>query len=185
MKIILKKIRVFLLVSFLYNFREVGKNIYFGKQLFIRPNTVSIGNHVYIGSFSHLSVTELFIDDYSMLASHVSIVGGDHNFRTVGIPTILNGRGDEKGVIIEKDVWIGHGVIIMQGVTIGEGSIVGAGSIVTKDIRPYTIVGGNPARFIRYRFHTKEECARHSQKICGHFNESRLESHIKIKENNK
>ena len=102
-----------------------------------------------------------------MLASNVAIVGGDHNFGTIGVPTIFNGRGDEeeKEVIIEKDVWVGFGAIIMHGVKLGEGSIIGAGSVVTKDIEPYTIVAGNPAKFIKYRFHSKEECIKHSREI--------------------
>ena len=53
------------------------------------------------------------------------------------------------GVKIEDDCWIGAGAIILNGITIGKGSVVGAGAVVTKDIEPYTIVGGNPARKIR------------------------------------
>ena len=53
---------------------------------------------------------------------------------------------------IEDEVWIGSGAIILSGVTIAKGAIIGAGSIVTKDVPPYAIVGGNPARLIRFRF---------------------------------
>lgn len=55
-------------------------------------------------------------------------------------------------VTIGHDVWIGHGVVILPGRTIGTGAIVGAGAIVTRDVAPYTIVAGNPARVIRRRF---------------------------------
>ncbi|PRD44910.1 acetyltransferase [Phyllobacterium phragmitis] len=55
-------------------------------------------------------------------------------------------------VFIGHDTWIGHGVTILPGVTIGDGAIVGAGAVVTKDVAPYTIVGGVPARFMRRRF---------------------------------
>lgn len=58
-------------------------------------------------------------------------------------------KGD---VIIGNDVWIGYGVIILSGVGIGDGAVVGAGSVVTKDVEPYCIVAGNPARIIRKRF---------------------------------
>lgn len=58
----------------------------------------------------------------------------------------------EKGIIIGDGVWIGHNVIILSEVTIGNGAIIGAGSVVTKDIPPYAIAAGNPARVIRYRF---------------------------------
>lgn len=173
MKNIFKRIRMFFLLFFVYKFNKKGKQFYIGKNLFIRPNTVSIGNYVFIGSNSHLSVKKLYIDDFTMLASYVSIVGGDHNFESVGIPMILNQRSIEKEVVIKKDVWIGHGVIILHGVTIGEGSIIGAGSIVTKDIEPYSIVAGNPATFIRKRFASEEERVKHSQKINRIYNKKR------------
>lgn len=54
-------------------------------------------------------------------------------------------------IIIDDDVWIGAGAIILTGVTIGKGSVIAAGSIVTKDVEPYTIVGGNPAKLIKKR----------------------------------
>lgn len=52
---------------------------------------------------------------------------------------------------VEDEVWIGNNVIIMSGITLGEGSIIAAGSVITKSVKPYSIVGGNPAKFIKYR----------------------------------
>lgn len=57
--------------------------------------------------------------------------------------------------VIGNDVWIGYGAVIMNGVTVGDGAIVAAGTVVTKDVPPYSIVGGNPAKVIRYRFAEK------------------------------
>lgn len=57
-----------------------------------------------------------------------------------------------KKTIIHNDVWIGHGAIINAGVTIGNGAVIAAGAVVTKNVEPYAIVGGNPAKLIRYRF---------------------------------
>lgn len=56
---------------------------------------------------------------------------------------------------IGNDVWIGYGAVILRGVSIGDGAIVGAGAVVTKDVDPYTIVGGVPAKTIRKRFNEK------------------------------
>ena len=61
----------------------------------------------------------------------------------------------EAPITIENDVWIGAKVTVLGGVTIGNGSIVAAGSVVTKDVKPYSIVGGVPAKMIRYRFDPK------------------------------
>ncbi|MRT33049.1 acetyltransferase, partial [Xylella fastidiosa subsp. multiplex] len=57
-----------------------------------------------------------------------------------------------KRVVIGHDVWIGHGATILPGVTVGNGAVIGAGAVVSKDVAPYTIVGGVPARLIRERF---------------------------------
>ena len=59
---------------------------------------------------------------------------------------------DTPKTIIESDVWLGANVLIRAGVTIGTGAIVGAGAVVVKDVKPYTIVGGVPAKLLRYRF---------------------------------
>ena len=55
-------------------------------------------------------------------------------------------------IIIEDDVWIGMNAIILSGVHIGQGAVISAGAVVTKDVEPYSIVGGNPAKLIKYRF---------------------------------
>ena len=73
-------------------------------------------------------------------------------------------KGLNSIVIIEDDVWVGYGAIILSGVKIGKGIIIAAGSVVTKDIEPYSIVGGNPANFIKYRF-TKDEIKQHESLI--------------------
>lgn len=164
MKFFLKKIRMFFLLKFKYKLLSYGSNIYFGKYLFLRRKCLSVGNNIYIGNYCHISVKKVIIKDFSMLASYVSIVGGDHKFNVVGMPIIRCKRGEEKEVIIERDVWIGHGSTILHGVKIGEGSIVGAQSVVTKDVPPYSIVAGSPARIIRARF-SEKDASTHSLQI--------------------
>ena len=59
--------------------------------------------------------------------------------------------GSKGDIVIKDDVWIGQNAIICSGVTVGQGAVVAAGAVVTKDVEPYAIVGGNPAKFIKYR----------------------------------
>ena len=165
----LKRIRILILQFFKYKFVKVGTGFYCGKNLYIKPNTVSIGNSVYFGNYCHLSAGDIIIDDYVMLASYVSIVGGDHIYNQPGKTMINTKRGEQKTVVIEKDVWVGHGAIIMHGVTLGEGCIVSAGSIVLKDVKPYSIVAGNPAKKIKSRFESKENETYHSRSIHGNY----------------
>ncbi|MEW5561056.1 DapH/DapD/GlmU-related protein [Enterobacter asburiae] len=66
-------------------------------------------------------------------------------------------------VVIGHDVWLGHGVIVLPGVTVGEGAVLAAGAVVTKDVAPYSIVGGVPAKVLRMRF--SEEIAKELQRI--------------------
>ena len=107
---------------------------------------------------------------FCSIASNIKIyLGGNH--RTDLISTYpfghihtnifnkFNGIGHPatKGsVIIGNDVWIGDNVTIMSGITIGDGSVIANNSHVVKNIEPYTIVGGNPAKFIKYRFSTEQ-----------------------------
>jgi len=66
------------------------------------------------------------------------------------------GFEEDRPVIIEDDIWIGSRVIILPGIRICHGSIIGAGAVVTKDVEPYTIVGGVPAKVIGYRYDKKK-----------------------------
>jgi len=61
-------------------------------------------------------------------------------------------RRKEDRAVIGNDVWIGHGVIVLPGVKVGDGAVLAAGAVITKDVQPYTVVGGIPAKFIRERF---------------------------------
>lgn len=95
------------------------------------------------------------IKKYSVIAAGVTIITNSHR-STVGIPQFLLGAShiNDKSadVVIEEDVWIGANATILAGVTIGRGAIVGANALVTKDVPPYTLVVGSPARVVRKKF---------------------------------
>ncbi|MFF2753059.1 CatB-related O-acetyltransferase [Psychrobacillus sp. NPDC058041] len=106
---------------------------------------------------------KLIIGNYVCIASGVIILmGGNHNHHPEWITVypfeeqIENSYSPKGDTIIESDAWIGMNAMIMPGVTIGEGAIVAAGSVVARDVPPYTIVGGNPAKEIKKRFTDKE-----------------------------
>ncbi len=107
--------------------------------------------------------TKLKIGKFCSLGEDVVfILGGEH--RADWITTYpfnalfsegahITGHPSSKGdIVVGNDVWIGYQSCILSGVTIGNGAIIGAKSVVTKDVPPYAIVAGNPAKFIRYRF---------------------------------
>lgn len=139
---------------------------------FVRmPNTViwsphkdvTIGNQVQFGP-NCLIHCDIEFGNSILIASNVAFVGKDDHNTSIPGQTIWNsGRGDSQKTFVGNDVWIGHGAIIIAGVKIGDGAIVAAGSVVTKDVEPCTIVGGNPAKFIKNRFETLEEKEKHLQ----------------------
>lgn len=137
--------------TFMYRFRSIGSDCRLDKSLFIFPNRVSLGSRCYIGRFSYLD-GDIEIGNNTMIASSVAVVGGDHDFRRKGVLMIDSGREHWNPTKIGSDVWIGHGSIILNGITIGDGALVAAGSVVVKDVAPYTIVAGNPAKYLRPRF---------------------------------
>jgi acetyltransferase-like isoleucine patch superfamily enzyme len=93
------------------------------------------------------------IGKYCSVADRVKIfLGGDHKVNWVSTFPHKEQNGTKGDIIIGNDVWLGHGVTIMSGVTIGDGAVIAANSHVVKNVEPYTVSGGNPAKFIRYRF---------------------------------
>lgn len=123
---------------------------------------ITVGKKTY-GYFSVLLYSEnvkLKIGNYCSIASGVMfILGADHALRHISTyPFKVKCMGENveaasKGdIVIEDDVWIGYGATIMSGVHIGQGAVVAAGAVVTKDVPPYAVVGGVPAKVIKYRF---------------------------------
>ena len=125
----------------------VGKNGV-EKGTFIADN-VSLGYMTYVNSNSWLE--NCSIGNYCSISSNVMICPAEHyTDRFLSHPIVGCWRTDR--VSIGHDVLISHGVTILQGVSIGNGAVIAAGAVVTKDIAPYSVVGGVPAKIIRMRF---------------------------------
>lgn len=114
---------------------------------------------IHITDWSFLD-TKLRIGSYCSIAPNVQfLLGGEHQINSIstypfkvyefGYAREAGSKGD---IVVKDDVWIGINAIICSGVKLGQGCIVAAGAVVTKDVEPYAIVGGNPAKVIKYRF---------------------------------
>lgn len=159
-----------------------GANVTLGQRVHIgpfshlwAPNRLSVGDDVYIGKFCTIEVDGR-IGNQVLIANNVGLVGRhDHDFTAVGVPvrsapwvgdpSFKGPRGIEE-VVVEDDVWLGYGAIVLSGVTIGHGAIVSAGSVVTRDVPPYAIVAGVPARQVGTRFNDGDR-ARHEAALHG------------------
>lgn len=131
-------------------FDHCGKNVNIE-----RGANFSMGGGISIGSGSGLGINcvvhgPLSIGDNVMMGPDVVILTHTHNINRIDIPMGQQGARIAK-VSIGNDVWIGMRSIIMPGVTIGSGAVIGAGAVVTKDVPDYAIVGGVPARIIKFR----------------------------------
>ncbi|MBN3966976.1 acyltransferase [Pseudomonas gregormendelii] len=91
------------------------------------------------------------IGDYVMIAPNVSILNESHTFQRTDIPMVFQPTTPKSNPVIDDDVWIGRNAVILPGVHIGRGSIIGAGAVVTKNIPPYSVAVGVPAKVIRSR----------------------------------
>lgn len=149
---------------------ERDLHIGIGSKIFA-PNRLTIGRDVYIGKLCTIEC-DGEIGDEVAIANSVGIVGRhDHDFSVVGTsirrapwigdPEYVKAKG-KTDVTIGSDVWIGYGAIVLSGITVGRGAIVAAGAVVTRDVRPYAIVAGNPAREVGSRF-SDEVAARHER----------------------
>lgn len=169
----LKKIRDMYLAKIKYRNYKIGKGFHAGARVRIwGKSRIEIGENFYIGRDSFIE-SDTLIGDNVIWANRVALVGRyDHHYQLPGTtirlaPQIRDKNYDWKGLnnltIIENDVWVGYGSTILSGVTIKEGSIIAAGSLVTKDIEPYSIYAGVPAKKVGERFASKEDLYKHLQ----------------------
>jgi phosphonate metabolism protein (transferase hexapeptide repeat family) len=146
------------------------KNCMLGRFVEIAEGTslleCTFGDYSYTGRYSDIAYSHL--GKFVNVAAFTRINPGEHPYHRASLHHFMYRSSyywpdepDEKHVFdwrrsrpvhIGHDSWIGHGAIIMKGVTIGNGAIVASGAVVTKDVAPYTVVGGLPAKFIKWRY---------------------------------
>ena len=129
---------------------HVGRNTYCGTNFYcpnFKETTIgafcSIGDNVELGHFIH---------PLSMLSTSPYFYTPHLKYKSTSTPSHEEYNALPPPIMVGNDVWIGRGAFIKNGLTLGDGCVIGARSVVTKDVPPYAIVAGNPARIIRYRF---------------------------------
>lgn len=122
---------------------------------FARPTTMEIGHHVFINfgvNFLNSDKAGIKIGNFVAIGPQCLFITTNKNYAEWTRPLFGTNNDIHKPIIISDDVWIGANVTVLPGVKIGRGAIVGAGAVVTKDIPPYAVAAGVPARIIKYRF---------------------------------
>ena len=151
----------------LFIFRRQIKQCYPESQIKLlncfNPKRIKLGIASYgeIEVIAFNNVSKLEIGNYCSIAQNVRfILDADHQIKSISsypfkvklLQSKLFEATSKGDIVIDDDVWIGYGATIMSGVHIGQGAVVAAGAVVTKDVPPYAIVGGVPAKIIKYRF---------------------------------
>jgi acetyltransferase-like isoleucine patch superfamily enzyme len=156
----------------------LGRGVYLDHGVYLHacPKGISLGDNTYVMHGSVLHVynfrdlphafirvgKDSLIGEYNVLRGQGGITIGDrvytsplvqllavnHVFSNPNVPMVEQGITAE-GIVLEDDVWVGAGAIVTDGVTVGRGAVIAAGAVVTKDVPPYTVVGGVPARVIQ------------------------------------
>lgn len=134
---------------------KYGKNVMIGEETVITDD-VTIGDYSYVNRLS--SIENATIGKYCSISSGVWICPYEHNLICRTTHPFAKNKLEIKrrNVQIGNDVLVSLNVVILEGVTIGDGAVIAAGAVVTKDVKPYEVVGGVPARHIKWRFEQDE-----------------------------
>lgn len=143
---------------------RLGRHVAIGERVVLRD--VAVGDYSYFERHAEAIYTE--IGKFCSIAANTRINALEHPleritqhklsyrpneyFRYLGVDEGFRRRRQAKRVRIANDVWIGHGAVVMPGLAIGNGAVVGANAVVTRDVAPFTVVAGNPAKLLRRRF---------------------------------
>lgn len=154
---------------------DVSLHARIGLRSIIRKG-VHMGRDVTVGDFSYVSGPRTYVESARIgrfcsiaRATVIGVSGKDmkrvttHDFITAPeygrLTRTLRSPDQKSPPVIGNDVWIGYGAIVMRGVTIGDGAVIGANAVVTRDVPPYAVVGGNPARHLGNRFEPDQVAA--------------------------
>lgn len=135
------------------SYMTIGNQVEISRNsiLSCKEGSISIGEFVTVGRNCLFSSTsELIIKDNCTIGPYCYVWASAHGYDDPDVSALLQNR-EAKGIVIEEFVWLGAKSIVLDGVTIGRSSIIGAGSIVTRDVPPYSVAVGAPARVIKTR----------------------------------
>lgn len=151
-------------------FQHYGRNFIFDPRDSFTYSNIEVGDDVSIGRGASFMAVEskIVIGNKVMFGPNVTIIGGNHNTSVVGrfMYDVQEKRPeDDQDIIFEDDIWVGACAIILKGVRVGRGSIIAAGALVTKDVKPYTVVAGVPAKKISTRFGDINMLIKHEESL--------------------
>jgi len=146
---------------------SIGDNVTIGRnaELFVHPEDretkeaiIEIGDNVHIGTYNIIGArSKIVIEENVLLGPYVLIGDHSHAYENIEVPIKFQGVTDPRPVRIGRDGWIGANVFVLPSVTIGRHVVIGANSVVNRDIPPYSVAVGAPARVIkRYDFESKQ-----------------------------
>ena len=164
---IINRIKNYIVIE--HKFGHIGRDVLIDLPIcFDNPPNVFLEDSTHLSSGSYISTTnaKFIMKRYSGASNNLMVRTGNHDM-VVGkfYRTVTNAekkKSLDKDVVVNEDVWIGCNVTILSGVNIGRGAIVAAGAVVNKDVPPYSIVGGVPAKFIKFKW-SIEQILEHEQ----------------------
>lgn len=141
------------------HFISIGNNVFLddNTELYVRQSitgitpSLEIGNHVRFGKFNRIGCdNKIIIEDDVIFAPNVHISDRNHGYENINMPINMQPITTKGPIVIGAGTWLGFGCQIMSGVKIGKHCVIAAGAIVVKDVPDFSVVGGNPAKILRY-----------------------------------